>query len=146
MRRLVLLIGAVALSVPCAMPVIAAEVSASSARKWATDAVLREGLTEIRSLVLRHHTLITHRRISPDDARRFAADIQREADRTVTGLLLSGEPRDEARRLLAAIDAGAAQVARNAGSIEAVDGLMRIDEALEAYGQRFDHPDWRPLR
>jgi hypothetical protein len=114
--------------------------------KFPTDEPVRAGMKTIRDLTLTTHSLVTHRRLAPADARAFHAKVTAAVDRIETQTTLQGQPRTEIDALAADIVKGAASVAGLDPSLPALDGIVTIDEALARYAQRFDHPGWQPLR
>lgn len=115
-------------------------------QKFNTDAGARKAMLAIRAIVLKHHTLITHRRISSDGARRFAEDVQALVDSALPGLAIEGEARERLKRILAEIEQGASAIARAPASTEAIEGMLQIDAALARYGEHFEDTEWKPLR
>ena len=77
-----------------------------------TDDAVRKGMVTIRDLVRTNHSLITHRRMPPDHAMRFAAQVKVEADQILATSNLSGEARDKLRGLLEEIVTGIDAVAK----------------------------------
>lgn len=113
--------------------------------KLPTDDVVRKEMTAIRDLTLNVHTLVTHRRMPPADAKSYNAKIKASVARIETEATMTGEAGEEIAKLTSAIARGAEAVARE-NDIDPIDGIVIIDESLATYGERFDHPDWQPLR
>jgi hypothetical protein len=111
-----------------------------------TDEPVRKGMVAIRDLVRTNHSLVTHRRMPPDHAQRFAKQVKAEADKILAASRLSGDGREKLRALLDEIVAGIDAVAKPAAGTDPLDGLVRADEALARYAKEFDHPDWPPLQ
>jgi hypothetical protein len=111
-----------------------------------TDEPVRKGMVAIRELVRTNHSLVTHRRMPPDHALRFAAQVKIEADRILATSNLSGEAREKLRALLEEVVKGVGAVAHPEGEAGPLDGLGRADAALARYPQEFDDPGWAPLQ
>jgi hypothetical protein len=111
-----------------------------------TDETVRKGMLAIRDLVRINHSLVTHRRMPPDHAMRFAAQVKIEADRILATSTISSEARDRLHLLLSDIVAGVGSVAARDSGASPIDGLARADAALTRYPQEFDHPDWAPVQ
>jgi len=111
-----------------------------------TDAPVQKGMAVIRDLVRTNHSLVTHRRMPPDHAMRFAAQVKVEADRILASTSLSGDAREKLHLLLEEIVTGLGAVAKPAEGMSAIDGLARVDAALARYPQEFDDPSWQPLQ
>jgi hypothetical protein len=111
-----------------------------------TDAAVHKGMTTIRDLVATNHSLITHRRMPPDHALRFAAQVKIEADKILATTSLSGDALEKLHALLEEVVIGLGAVAKASEGTVAVDGLARADAALARYPEEFDDPDWKPLQ
>lgn len=111
-----------------------------------TDAAVQKGMAAIRDIVSTNHSLVTHRRMPPDHALRFAAQVKVEADRILATTSLSGDARDKLKALLEEIVTGLGAVAKPDEGTGAIDGLARVDAALARYPAEFDDPTWKPLQ
>jgi len=114
--------------------------------KLATDAPLRTGMIAIRDLVRINHSLVTHRRMPPDHAARFAQAIKLQADTILATSTVPAGTKEKLRALLDEITAGVEVVAHPERGIAPIDGLIRVDEALARYPREFDHPGWAPVQ
>jgi hypothetical protein len=119
---------------------------AVQAAKFPTDDALRAHMAAIRKVTLDNHTLVTHRRMPPADARRFADIVAREVREIKANAGLPDDAKAEIEVLLGEIAIGADAVAGRGGEVTAIDGIVRIDAALARYSEMFDDPTWRPLR
>lgn len=125
----------------------AAEPSSDEAtQKWPTDHAVRTGMLAIRDLVRTNHSLITHRRMPPDHAQRFARAIQEEADKILATSRIPGTAKASLAQLLAQVTAGVEAVAHPDKGVAPMDGLIRVDEALARYPKEFDHYGWAPAQ
>ena len=122
-----------------------ADLSHAEPTKLATDDVVRTEMQAIRDVTINAYTLVTHRRMPPADARAYNAKVKASAERIKADTKMSGEAREEIEKLASYIARGANAVA-GSDPMEAIDGMLIIDDSLAIYGQRFDHPDWKPLR
>jgi hypothetical protein len=136
-----------ALAAPVLLLCLAAGGVQGQESKSPTDEVVRTEMSAIRNLTLNAHTLVTHRRMPPADARTFHARVKAAVERLRTGTTLDGGARDEIESLTGSILAGAAAVGGGETSATTpIDGIIAIDEALALYAKEFDHPGWQPLR
>jgi len=103
-------------------------------------------MSNIRKATLDNHTLVTHRRMPPASAIKFAETIGREVDRikAADDILPAAKPDLDA--LLADIGSGGEAVAGRGGEVTPIDGILRISDALARYPERFDDPSWQPLK
>ena len=113
--------------------------------KFPTDEVVQKEMREIRNLTADVHTLVTHRRMPPAEARAYNSKIEAAVARIEAGTTLTGEAREEIEKLARFIARGARAVARE-DDMDPIDGIVIIDESLAVYAKRFDHPEWKPLR
>ena len=111
-----------------------------------TDEPVRKGMLSIRELVRTNHSLVTHRRMPPDHAQRFARQVKAESEKILSTTKLSGDGREKLRGLLGEIVAGLSAVANPTEGSTAIDGLARVDAALARYPAEFDDPTWKPLQ
>lgn len=111
-----------------------------------TDAAVQKGMAAIRDIVRTNHSLVTHRRMPPDHAQRFAAQVKVEADRILATTSLSGDALGKLKVLLEEVVNGLGAVAKPAEGTDAIDGLGRVDAALARYPSEFDDPTWKPLQ
>jgi hypothetical protein len=108
---------------------------------------MRRAMTAIRDLVVTNHSLVTHRRMSPSAASRFASDIRATADAVRASQAgSSGEAASELDRLLDRLVTAADAVRGTNPEFEPIDAMIEMDEALAAYAARFDHPGWQAPR
>jgi hypothetical protein len=125
----------------------AAETAAPQAQeRWPTDAALRSGMLVIRDLVRTNHSLVTHRRMPPDHAKRFAAAIKSEAAKILATSTVPGPAKTALSEILNEITQGVEAVAHPEQGVSPLDGLIRVDEALARYPKEFDDPDWKPVQ
>jgi hypothetical protein len=120
--------------------------AAPAEEKLPTDAALRSGMLAIRDLVRLNHSLITHRRMPPGHAQRFAKAVRADADTILATSKVSGAAKERLRALLDAIVSGIDAVAHPERGVAPIDGLVAADEALARYPEEFDHPGWAPLQ
>jgi hypothetical protein len=118
----------------------------TEAGKWETDEPVRDGMLVIRDLVRLNHSLITHRRMPPDHAVRFAGVIKQRTKTILAKSTIQGEARERLGSLLDEVAAGVDAVAHPEAGTDPIDGLVRVDEALAQYPKAFDDPDWKPVQ
>ena len=111
-----------------------------------TDQPVQKGMLAIRDLVRINHSLVTHRRMPPDHAARFARQVKAEAAGILASSKIAGDSREKLRALLDEIVAGIDAVAKPEAGADPMAGLVSADEALARYGNEFDHPGWAPLQ
>lgn len=116
------------------------------AAPFRADAALSAGMKAIRDATLDVHTLVTHRRMPPDMASRYADTVKRHAETMRAAPQREAGAAAEVNALLDEIVRGAEAVAGRGGELDPIDGIITVDEALSAYGERFADETWKPLR
>ncbi len=111
-----------------------------------TDAPLRSGMESIRASIIEHHTLITHRRLPVAMARSFAGDVGQTVALIREESAVPADARAALDPLLVTIDTSAQTIGAGGDGVRQINALFAMSRALEAYGQSFDHPDWKPLQ
>lgn len=122
------------------------EETIEEVKKAPVDAGVRAEMARIRDLTRDVHTLVTHRRMPPAEARKFHASVKEAVLRIDAAATLIGAPREKLTAVTQDLVAGAAAVAGLDKSLDPIDGIVLIDDALARYADFFDHPDWQPLR
>ena len=114
--------------------------------RWEADPALSQGMNDIRTEVVNHHTLITHRRLPVAMARSFAGRV----GSSVSNIRHESKVEANARRaldpLLDTIDSSAQVIGAGGDSVRQMDALFSMTRALETYGQTFDDPGWKPVQ
>jgi hypothetical protein len=103
-------------------------------------------MESIRESIIEHHTLITHRRLPVAMARSFAGGVGQAVALIRDETAVPADARAALDPLLVTIDASAQTIGAGGDSIRQMDALSAMTRALEAYGQSFDHPDWKPIQ
>jgi hypothetical protein len=112
----------------------------------ATDVSLRHGMSKIRSAVINHHTLITHRRLPVAMARSFARDVEQSVALIRRDTRVSGEAQSVLDPLLVTIESSAQTIGAGGDSIRQMDALFALSKALDTYGEAFDDDNWKPIQ
>jgi hypothetical protein len=114
----------------------------NNGQKWQTDAALRKGMAEIRATVAVALPRIHHGQFAPGEFSALADRVQEQIDDMVAQCKLP-EDADLQLHLVLAEILGALATMRGEGGQEL--GAPVMIEALNAYGEHFDHPGWEPL-
>ncbi len=108
-------------------------------RKWPTDAPLRQGMREIRTLVQSPTAATASASIEPAVAQRVADGVDAQVAFLIQNCKL--EPKaDAALHVLITDMLNGAQALRQ--PTPTAQGLMQIRDALAQYPQYFDDPQW----
>lgn len=114
-------------------------------RKWPTDAALRDGMNRLRALAAKRLDAAHHGKISTVQYAALARQVETEVGGIVANCKL--EPRADAmlHLVIAEIGAGADAMAGKAPGVKRAQGLLQVAGAVNAYGDYFDHPGFKPI-
>jgi hypothetical protein len=119
-----------------------AEMTLNNGQKWQTDEALRKGMTEIRAAVVASLHPIHEGRFAAADFSTLADKVQEQVDFVVENCKLPADADQQLHFAVAQVLDGIATMKGSTGQEQGVVGLI---EALDAYGEHFDHPGWEPL-
>jgi hypothetical protein len=122
------------------------KLALSQGRKWATDEPLREGMGRIRGLVEPQLGAAHAGKLTPAQYRELATQVETEVGGIVANCKL--EPKADAMLHLVIADIGAgtdAMAGKDAKTGPAL-GLVKVAQAVNQYGNHFDHPGFKPIR
>lgn len=138
--------GSYMLFVAASAAVLLLSDGALAQTRWEADPALRQGMNEIRTEVVNHHTLITHRRLPVAKARSFASRVGSSVSNIRHGSKVEANARMALDPLLDTIDGSAQVIGGGGDSVRQMDALFSMTRALETYGQTFDDPGWKPVQ
>jgi hypothetical protein len=114
-------------------------------QKWPTDKPLRDGMHRIRGLVEPQLTVAHAGKVGSAQYQALARQIESEVGGIVANCKL--EPKADAMLHLVIADIGAgtdAMAGKNA-KLPPAHALVKVAQALNAYGSHFDHPGFKPI-
>jgi hypothetical protein len=113
--------------------------------KWATDAPLRRGMSEIRTAVDSASPAVHAGKAKPATYAALGKRVEGQVGRIVAECKL--EPKADAMLHLVVADlvAGADAMKGAASGGEGRAGLLKVAVALDAYGKHFDDKAFKPL-
>jgi len=120
----------------------AIEMKLNHGQKWQTDEALRTGMSRIRDKLEASLPLIHDGRYSAAEFTALADHVQEQVDYVVANCELPEEADLELHVALALLLDGI-NVMKGQGGQE--QGAVAIVQALNAYGDHFEHPGWVPL-
>lgn len=154
MKHTTIFAGLLALAV--ALPVAAVEdhsqhqtgdhtqLSLDHGRKWATDKPLRDGMTQIRTSMASQLEPIHQDKMTPEQYHTLGASIQQHVSTIIAQCKLDPKADAMLHIILADLLAGA-DAMQGKGNMSAAAGAHKVVEALNAYGEYFNHKGWRSL-
>lgn len=114
-------------------------------QKWPTDKPLRDGMDRIRGLVEPQLSAARAGKLGPSEYQALAKQIESQVGGIVANCKL--EPKADAMLHLVIADIGAgtdAMAGKNA-KLPPAQGLLKVAQAVNAYGDHFHHPGFRPI-
>lgn len=111
-------------------------------QRWATDEPLRAAMTRLRATI--EQALAAQENGSPDviDAQALAQTVEREVAFMIENCKLPPEPDAALHVLIGQMLSAAHKLKESPSDTKTVSELA---QALDAYGEHFDHPGWTPL-
>ena len=120
----------------------AMELRLDNGQKWQTDEALRTGMSRIRDALDASLPLIHAGRYSAADLSTLGDWVQEQVDLVAANCRLPEEADLQLHLALTQLLDGVDALKREGGQQQ---GAAAIVQALNAYGDHFDHPGWRPL-
>jgi hypothetical protein len=120
----------------------ALEMRLDQGRKWQTDEVLRTGMTKIRTALVESVPRIHEGRFTAAEFSALADRVQDQVDNVVSNCKLPEEADLQLHIALTQLLEGVSAMKSGAGQEL---GAAAIVQALNAYGDHFDHPGWEAV-
>lgn len=119
------------------------EPTLNNGAKWQTDGPLRNGMSEIRTMVANALPKIHSGQFLAADYDRLAGGILGQIESITSNCKLPQEVDAQLHLVLAQIIDGAERIKSGKAP---VDGVVATMGGIDAYGKYFDHPGWQPLK
>ena len=117
------------------------QLQLNAGQKWATDAPLRQAMNDINQAMAKALPLIHKNQFGDEAYQALAATVSQKVAYTVEHCKLEPQADAMLHLVIADLMAGAETMeGKTANSRH--DGAVRVLQALRAYGQYFQHPDW----
>ncbi len=117
----------------------------NAGKKWATDAPLRKGASEIRNAIAKEKDAIHAGKLSDAGYDALAAKIDAQVGYIVANCKLPPEADAQLHVVLADIMHGSSAMKGREKGVARQAGAENIAVALDAYSRHFEHPGWKPL-
>lgn len=115
-------------------------------RKWATDAPLRKGMTDIRNAVIADKEAIRAGKLGETRYDVLAKKIDDSVAYIVKNCKLPPEADANLHLIIAEIMQASDAIKGRDRQVSRRAGVEKVIAALEAYDKYFDHPGWQPLK
>jgi hypothetical protein len=120
----------------------AIELKLNNGQKWPSDEVLRTGMSRIRDALDTALPLIHAGRYGAAEFSALADTVQEQVDLVVANCRL---PEEADLQLHVALTQVLDGINLMKGASDQEQGAVATIQALNAYGDHFDHPEWKPL-
>lgn len=117
-------------------------LSLNAGEKWQGDDNMHQGMEAIRSALASRLVEIHENRLPAEDYETLAAEIMNQTDLMIENCVLEPEVDDQLHIVLSQVIGGALDME---DGDEPRAGAVMIIQALNAYGEHFDHPGWQPF-
>lgn len=117
------------------------ELVLNNGAKWQGDENMVIGMSAIRTAMASNLEAVHTGALTPEAAKTLAADVQTQLDFMIENCKLDPAVDEQFHSVLAQVAVGTS--ALEEGEIE--PGAVAIVQALNAYGEHFEHPDWQAL-
>ncbi|MBI5258165.1 MAG: hypothetical protein HY855_16800 [Burkholderiales bacterium] len=115
-------------------------------RKWATDAPLREGMNRIRGLVAPRLGAAHTGKLPAAQYQDLATQVEAEVGKIVATCKLEPQADAMLHGVIAELGAGTDAMRGKNPQLPPAQGLVKLAQAVNAYGGHFDHPGFKPIR
>ncbi len=134
--------GTVSAAAPHGYDGHAMELTLNNGQKWQTDEALRTGMSRIHAALDAALPMIHAGRYGAAEFSALGDQVQEQVDYIVANCKLPEEADLQLHMALAQVLDGV-NAMKEKGAQE--QGAVAIVQALNAYGDHFDHPEWKPL-
>jgi hypothetical protein len=117
----------------------AIEITLNNGAKWHGDQNMITGMTTIHGTMAANLEAIHAGTLSTDTGKEIAADIQKQLDFMIENCVLEPEVDEQFHVVLGEVMTGVSALEEG----EAETGAVTIVQALNAYGEHFEHPGWQ---
>lgn len=115
------------------------EIMLNNGAKWRGDQNMITGMTAIHGTMVANLEAIHAGALPADAGKEIAADIQKQLDFMVENCVLEPKVDEQFHVVLGEVMTGVAALEK--GEVET--GAVTIVQALNAYGEHFEHPGWQ---
>jgi len=109
--------------------------------KWQGDESMRKGMDGIRSAIATRQTAIHDGTLSAAEYDALAGEVQSQVDFMVENCVLEPAVDEQLHAVLGQVLQGVSDIEND----KRPEGAVLIVEALNAYGDHFEHPGWQPV-
>lgn len=112
-------------------------------QKWEIDEPLRLGMNELHQIVSTGLSGVEANTLKPDDYNKMSGELMTQFTYIMDNCDLEPEPDVQLHILLANIIQNIEVIEGKIDGEQPEDGLLKMAEALNSYGEYFNHPNWK---
>ena len=118
------------------------ELTLNEGARWQGDENMHKGMDAIRATMAASLDAVHDDTLTADAAKEIAAEVQAQVDFMVETCVLAPEVDEQFHLVLGQVLEGISEL--ESGDAPR-DGAVKIVEALNAYGEHFEHPGWQMI-
>lgn len=122
-----------------------AKLHLKDGKKWQTDDVLRQSMTNIKDAVAPHLAAVHQNKLDAKSYDELAAKVNSEVANIVKNCHLEKDADEMLHLVIADMLAGADAMSGKDQKTTRQAGAVQVVQSLDSYGKYFDHPGWRNL-
>jgi hypothetical protein len=123
-----------------------AKLHLKDGKKWQTDDVLRQSMTNIKDAFAPHLAAVHQNKLDAKSYDELAAKVNSEVANIVKNCHLEKDADEMLHLVIADMLAGADAMSGKDRKATRQAGAVQVVQALDSYGEYFDHPGWRNLK
>lgn len=117
-------------------------LSLNAGQRWRGDKNMHQGMQALRDEFAARIDAIHENRLSADDYRVLAATVTEQTNFMIENCQLEPEADEQLHIVLSQVIEGGSNME---GGSDPRMGAVAVVQALNAYGEHFEHPGWQPL-
>lgn len=122
------------------------KVELNAGKKWATDTPLRQGMTAIRSSAAAILPAAHAGKATAANYDAFGKEVAAHVTYIVQNCKLDPKADAQLHVVIGDIMAGVETAEGKQRDQERASGVVKVVQALDAYGKHFDHPGWKAIK
>ncbi len=126
--------------------VATAKLHLKDGKKWQTDDVLRQSMTNIKDAFAPRLPAIDQNKLDAGSYDELAAKVNSEVANIVKNCHLEKDADEMLHLVIADMLAGAEAMSGKDQKVTRQAGATQVIRSLDSYGKYFDHPGWQSLK
>lgn len=122
------------------------QIQLDHGKKWATDIALRKGMDEIRKIITPHFSEVQKNVVNSEVVASMANKIDSQIQFIFKNCKLPPKADAQLHILIMQMMDGVKKMKDLSKPSEQRAGVLKTVEAINSYGEHFDHPNWMELK